>query len=251
MKDLKITFSSLFFLLIALSCENDAIDLSENFQENTIEIYSSKSVSNSKSDKVRLWHFDSDTSEWILKDINKKALQKHLGHGDRYIAPGDFMEGGVVIWVERVEKQHGLVISIEEQGRAEWGCYLQNIVGTSYEMGTGKNNTAIILENCDEEKIAARLAVNYRGGGYSDWFLPSSGEIHQLYVNDIYVNPTLKKYGGVLFINQHYWSSTQYRPELIGGVWLAGYAHDNFSSNIFSEVPEKFNALKVRAVREF
>ena len=47
---------------------------------------------------------------------------------------------------------------------------------------------------------AAAVAHEYRGGGYSDWFLPSMNELKQLYLNKGLV-------GG--FADFIYWSSSE------------------------------------------
>ena len=50
---------------------------------------------------------------------------------------------------------------------------------TKLTIGTGKANTARILE-VDATAPAARACADYRGGGFSDWFLPSVDELKKL-----------------------------------------------------------------------
>ena len=52
-------------------------------------------------------------------------------------------------------------------------------VYTNNRIGDGINNTRIIIERCKES--AASKAAAYRGGGYSDWFLPSAAELMAAY----------------------------------------------------------------------
>ncbi|QEN03553.1 hypothetical protein EW093_02170 [Thiospirochaeta perfilievii] len=58
-------------------------------------------------------------------------------------------------------------------------------------VGNGRRNTEIIIsylkENTQEEGTAAHLCRNYNGGGLSDWFLPSVGELVLLHsmMNDV------------------------------------------------------------------
>jgi len=82
----------------------------------------------------------------------------------------------------------------------QWGCYmeLKNITATA--IGTGKANTAEILDLCNEPSIAARVAANYRGGGKSDWFLPSKDELNLMHTNK-------DEIGG--FAADGYWSSSE------------------------------------------
>lgn len=54
------------------------------------------------------------------------------------------------------------------------------ISGTRTAIGTGKKNTKLILA-IDAEAPAAKACTDYRGGGKSDWFLPSKDELNELY----------------------------------------------------------------------
>lgn len=65
-------------------------------------------------------------------------------------------------------------------------------------VGTGASNTAIALTSCTGGAIfqAANLTV----GGYSDWFLPSSNELSQMYNNRVSIG---------LVANSLYWGSTE------------------------------------------
>ena len=52
------------------------------------------------------------------------------------------------------------------------GC--KHSTGTA--LGTGLANTNLILASCATRPIAASVATSYTGGGFNDWYLPSSGE---------------------------------------------------------------------------
>jgi len=55
-----------------------------------------------------------------------------------------------------------------------WGCSGTHVaVGTAY--GTGKANTDLIIASCGAN-TAAGTAKAFNGGGYLDWYLPSSGD---------------------------------------------------------------------------
>ena len=57
-----------------------------------------------------------------------------------------------------------------------------DVAGTGTEIGTGKQNTALILA-VDADAPAAKACADYRGGGFSDWFLPSRDELFMMYWN--------------------------------------------------------------------
>ena len=77
---------------------------------------------------------------------------------------------------------------------APFGCYGTNVAGANnWAIGTGaKNTAAIIAANCTApsgwtsepiQSTASALAAAYRGGGYSDWYVPSMYELQQMYPN--------------------------------------------------------------------
>jgi hypothetical protein len=59
-------------------------------------------------------------------------------------------------------------------------------ISTGTAIGTGKANTAAILE-VDPDAPAAKRCAEYSLNGYSDWFLPSKDELNELYRNRTHV----------------------------------------------------------------
>lgn len=119
----------------------------------------------------------------------------------------------------------GGVVFYVADSRQSWGTYLEaapnsweggssdptilwcarrnkgiNIV-TQSSIGSGSSNTTLSIAECPYG--AAERARAYRGGGKSDWFLPSRDDLHQLYLNRA-------KVGG--FSENCYWSSTLLSP---------------------------------------
>jgi hypothetical protein len=72
-------------------------------------------------------------------------------------------------------------------------------------------------------------------GGYSDWYLPSSDELNQLYINRVAI-------GG--FDSSDYWSSTEGSN---GGAWIQIFSNglQGHGNKLF------FFNYDVRAVRSF
>lgn len=78
-------------------------------------------------------------------------------------------------------------------------------LGTGLQIGSGNANTLLITSQCGEAKfgdaVGAKMAASYRGGGKSDWYLPSKNELLLLFQN-------INNFGQVSS-NMQYWSSSQ------------------------------------------
>ena len=159
---------------------------------------------------------------------------------------GNAYQGGIIAYLFQegdagyvAGQVHGLIAATEDQTTAdevEWGCYeFTGAEGTA--IGTGAQNTLDILAGCSEDGIPAKLASDYEvtvdGVTYDDWFLPSRGELNELYLNKIEVG------GFALYI---YWSST-------GGGYDDAWVQ-NFNNGLQTDGYGN-NSLRVRAVRAF
>jgi hypothetical protein len=116
-------------------------------------------------------------------------------------------------------------------------------IGTLYELGSGKNNTASIIaaESAaypgNTYIYAAKACSEYRGGGKEDWFLPSFYELDELY--------KAKGNTGIPTTGT-FWSS--YQAET-GGLDVGAW-EQNFDDGLQRRV-EKITVDSVRAVRAF
>jgi hypothetical protein len=130
--------------------------------------------------------------------------------------------------------------------RAPWGIVfpdglvVPSLLVTNSGLGTGRENTADILDHFfvreDQPAIAAQLCRSVNYGGYDDWFLPSADELMFMYTN-------LAANGLGRFRSEPYWSSTE-----------SSYKFACFQS--FREGKRFFNGDKtmpmyVRAIRAF
>ncbi|MFM8685656.1 MAG: hypothetical protein ACKODJ_03785, partial [Bacteroidota bacterium] len=88
--------------------------------------------------------------------------------------------GGIVFYLDS-SGQHGLVCAPSDQGSFPWGCNGTDIPNTSTAAGTGAINTAYIMAGCSERPIAASVCSDLVLNGYSDWYLPSLGELQMMY----------------------------------------------------------------------
>ena len=170
---------------------------------------------------------------------------------------GDNAFGGFIFYIDSTGK-HGLVCATTDQhtgagaiwdasSNAQWNIDPKlinptptNSTGTA--IGTGVVNTNKIIAVLGSNGVAASLCVNYRGGGYADWFLPSKDELKELYKSKDVV-------GGLTF-GSFYWSSTEV---MVSGynyscVWIQMYSNNQ----VFVDYDQKYdNGGLVRAVRAF
>jgi hypothetical protein len=102
-------------------------------------------------------------------------------------------------------------------------------------LGSGESNTNSIILNQGgtPTDYAAGLAKAYRGGGYTDWYLPSQNELYILYQNRLAI-------GG--FANASYWSSTE--SGQLNAISI-NFQFGNIGGN------EKWLPYNVRAIRRF
>ena len=118
--------------------------------------------------------------------------------------------GGIVFYVTD-GGLHGLEAATEDQDSgdgAPWGCGGTPTGAKGTAVGTGSQNTAKIVQGCATDGIAASLAANYELNGYTDWFLPSEGELDLMVHIGVFVWPPK----GV------YWSSSEYDGDVAWGI---------------------------------
>lgn len=108
------------------------------------------------------------------------------------------------------------------------------IGGTEKSLGSGKLNTQKIIAAQGKGEYAASICANYRGGGKSDWYLPSKKELEVLY--KFMVDSGI---GGSS--SNYYWSSTEYDADY---VWYTG-------ANLSYPGGTKYTTNMVRAIRAF
>ena len=136
--------------------------------------------------------------------------------------------------------------------RPGWGCYTGFKGITATAIGTGRANTAEILEKCKEDTIAARVAANYRGGGKSDWFLPSKDELNLMYTD--WFLPSSKDELNLMnttrvairgFRINYYWSSSEYNEVHVSAAYFGP------QSDVDGDDRGKLSGAYVRPVRAF
>jgi uncharacterized protein (TIGR02145 family) len=150
------------------------------------------------------------------------------------LAIGMSYAGGIIFDLDS-SGQHGLVCAPSNQGNFQWGCYGTDIPNTSTAVGTGLSNTNFITFVCTQRPIAASVCADLVLNGYSDWYLPSLGEVQLMYSR-----LHLQGLGG--FGGGWYWSSSQASPNYA----LLMYFNDG---DVYYNY--KYGSNQVRAVRAF
>jgi hypothetical protein len=141
--------------------------------------------------------------------------------------------GGIIFYIDATGN-HGLIAADVDQGSAyHWGCSGISIGGTHGAIGQGQSNSTNIENGCNDDNKAVSICHNLELNGFHDWFLPSKGELNQMYIQKAVIGD---------FTNTEYWSSTE---EDIYSAWVQDFTNGHQESS-----PK--NSLKnVRAVRAF
>ena len=118
----------------------------------------------------------------------------------------------------------------------EWGELWTDIEGLGQAIGTGEANTETIVASLGAGSYAARICYDLSLGGYEDWFLPSRGELSELYEQRSTVG------GFASGPASPYWSSS-------GGTY--GTAIVQYFNQDMVEEQDKNSNQRVRAIRQF
>lgn len=176
---------------------------------------------------------------------------------------GKLYQGGLIFYLDdqdTVGNIKGLVCAPVDQGTfLGWDCWQYDIPdvpnvycnppsGPGAEIGDGSTNTAAIVSACSSRAVS--VCVEYRGGGFDDWFLPSAKELDLMWENladsdGDGSNSDPNDPGNLgYFANEWYWSSSEFD---FNWAW-----HQNFSDGTQHTGDKAFDADGwVRAVRAF
>ena len=164
-----------------------------------------------------------------------------LVDGVSYKVGGEGQAGGIVFYVDPEGFEvagYGTAYYLEIApndipGKFKFQLVGNNIDGTGREIGTGRNNTAIIL-NAYPDAPAALACDEYENDGKTDWFLPSDHELRML--RDIGID------AGITGMVGTYWSSSQAegRPD-------QAFVTDFGGSSAYTYKTEEYNVRPIRA----
>jgi hypothetical protein len=179
---------------------------------------------------------------------------------------GAFYGGGKVAYIFTstdpgyvAGQTHGLIAATEDQTTEAgimWFPTAAFYGATAISLGQGSVNTLSIIAAATAagtlslSTYAAGLASSFRGGDFTDWYLPSKEELNKLYINRESIGGFTTS-GSIV----SYWSSSQNGTldftslSLLSKGITSAWLH-NFSTGDQSNLG-KNNPRRVRAIRSF
>ena len=199
---------------------------------------------------------EQNTIEAFQAYLSRYPKGKHISQANEkidlikkeQIRIGKKYEGGIIFYVDASGK-HGLLAAPGDQGKAIWDAGNKVIYDTANKktyttakkIGSGKENTKMLIAISGTGKSAAKLCSDYSLNGNDDWYLPSLDELNEIYKN---IGPGAaapnKNIGG--FTKDFYWSSTQFDINQANTIdFIKGYRYNLSKQKLYS----------VRAIRAF
>jgi hypothetical protein len=134
----------------------------------------------------------------------------------------------------------GIIVSVSDQGNYAWGCSGTTTGATSSLLGGGQSNTTAAVNACTELNTAAKICDNLIMNGYSDWYLPSIGDMVKLRTGLYLSNSGL--FLGNFTTGSSYFTSTETSSTSAAEFYISSGANGGISKSLL---------FPVRAIRSF
>ncbi|MFA7130126.1 MAG: hypothetical protein WC136_13220, partial [Sphaerochaeta sp.] len=187
---------------------------------------------------------------------------QEFGLSSQDLAVGDYYQGGIVAYLFAsgdpgflTGQVHGLIAAKSDisSSKIAWSNSITTIVGTEGGIGKGLINTDKIVTSLGESaaSYAAGMTRAYRGGGYSDWFLPTRDELRKMRLNYSLIGNFATPEAS------YYWSSSEEQLDFrdtppYSGATVFGYEFTpNANNTVMVGYFWKTDTHFVRAVRYF
>jgi hypothetical protein len=221
---------------------------------------STETVSNVRSGiAFELFYLPKTTTTYTLISVNDVNYVKYIN--DEIISStatitvnfpthyiGESFGGGIVFYLDE-SRTHGLISATSDQSTVSgiewWNGSYNYITQRGTAVGKGLINTnAIISAQGNTGNYAAKIAKDYRGGGFSDWYLPSKDELFLMYSNiGQGAAPPNNNIGGFANGGAVYYSSSPYYND-IDHAWVLNF----LGTFTYGDTSDKQH---VRAIRSF
>jgi len=188
---------------------------------------------------LMIWCFDNAEIE-VFNGLNWVNMNGRISNS--YLSIGDAYQGGIVSHILKsgdpgydANIQHGLIIAFSDIGQFPWNIGSPISTGATAGMsilGTGLSNTnTIITIHGNTGSYAAKVCRDFRGGGYTDWYLPSRYDLKKSYDNFTLINLIFELNERPLWYN--YWSSTEENTSYANtGEAASGYGFSILKSDL-------------------
>jgi hypothetical protein len=154
---------------------------------------------------------------------------------------GDYLQGGIVYYVDTVNG-FSYIVNKDDIGQVDSSNFTRVAGANSSVLGGGITNTNAITASTGGQQNPAKLCSDFSGSGYTDWYLPSTGELGRIATN---TNLMAASLAGVRYVR--YWSSTV--DSNASKTYYAGDANRNDNIGYYSVPDNNTSVGYVKAVR--
>lgn len=169
------------------------------------------------------------------------AFGNRLINAGGFIPPilGDFIEGGIVYYINPSDPTQGMVMSLSYVGSTyTWwnGSYAYVSNAISLSIGDDYVNTTNIINALGSGTYAASVARGYNYGGYNDWSLPTRNSLTAIYQNKTLLSNSAVSNGGealrVLSLASRHWSSSDVNST---SAWRVYFSNGSFNYVVIND----------------